>query len=164
MTDIQRQIESLVQVRTRFKIKICALALAAITFLLAPGDSAAQAPKPPLLLSPPQALASLYDNRLTLIDIRTPGEIARTGIAAGATALDWRKSNFIAEVEAALGGDRSKPVALICARGVRSSYAAQLLIENGFTAVADIREGMLGSGGGPGWIRRGLPVTGKPAK
>ena len=47
---------------------------------------------------------------------------------------------------------------------VQASAPAKLLIENGFTAVADIREGMLGSGGGPGWIRRGLPVTGKPAK
>lgn len=164
MTDIQRQIESLVQVRTSFKTKIGAPVLAAITFLLAAGQSAAQAPKPPLLLSPPQALANVNDNRLTLIDIRTPGEIARTGIAAGAKALDWRKSSFIAEVDSALGGDRSKPVALICAHGVRSSYAAKLLTENGFTAVADVREGMLGSGGGPGWIRRGLPVTGKPAK
>jgi len=49
-------------------------------------------------------------------------------------------------------------VALICAAGVRSSVARVLLEAEGFEHVLDIGEGMLGSGNGPGWLARGLPV------
>jgi rhodanese-related sulfurtransferase len=36
------------------------------------------------------------------------------------------------------------------------------LQEQGFTQVYNIKEGMVGSGGGPGWIKRGLPVEACP--
>lgn len=29
----------------------------------------------------------------------------------------------------------------------------------GFTQIIDVPEGMLGSGAGPGWLKRGLPVV-----
>jgi len=34
----------------------------------------------------------------------------------------------------------------------------KLLQDAGFTNVANVKEGMVGSSAGPDWIRRGLPV------
>jgi rhodanese-related sulfurtransferase len=58
-----------------------------------------------------------------------------------------------------LGGDKSKPVALICAQGVRSSRLSRTLRKGGYTNIIDVPEGMTGSYAGPGWIERGLPIT-----
>jgi rhodanese-related sulfurtransferase len=49
-------------------------------------------------------------------------------------------------------------VALICARGNRSIRAQQALRDAGFKRVLNIREGMLGSSYGRGWLKRGLPL------
>ena len=57
------------------------------------------------------------------------------------------------------GGDRSAPIALICARGVRSHHAANLLRQRGFKNIYDVNEGMLGNARGSGWLRQGLPTT-----
>ena len=94
-----------------------------------------------------------------LIDIRRPDEWAQTGVPQGAHALDMRGPDFLAELSAATGGDRDRPVALICARGVRSAALGARLAEAGYTRVLNVPEGMLGSGAGPGWIASGLPVT-----
>ena len=56
------------------------------------------------------------------------------------------------------GGDLSQPIAFICAAGVRSSYAQQLVERAGYTDVVNIREGMMGSPDGAGWLAKGLPV------
>lgn len=96
---------------------------------------------------------------ILLIDIRRPDEWAATGTAQGAERLDMRRDDFIAALDLIAKGDRSRPIALICARGVRSARTANLLVQNGFSNIIDIPEGMLGSAAGPGWIARGLPVT-----
>jgi rhodanese-related sulfurtransferase len=57
-----------------------------------------------------------------------------------------------------VGGDKNKPIALICHSGSRTSHAQKFLQSQGFTQVYNVREGMAGSAAGPGWIRRGLPV------
>ncbi|WP_299415423.1 rhodanese-like domain-containing protein [uncultured Sulfitobacter sp.] len=94
----------------------------------------------------------------TLIDIRRPDEWARTGVPDGAVPLDMRDPDFTRKM-LDLVPDKSAPVALICARGVRSRGLANRMQELGFTNVIDVPEGMLGSGAGPGWIASGLPVT-----
>jgi len=109
-------------------------------------------------LTAPQALAQVRAGAVTLIDLRRPDEWARSGVPEGAIPLDMRRADFIAALAAQLGG-RDRPVALICARGVRSRRVAAQLAEAGFSRVLDVREGMLGSGAGPGWVARGLPVT-----
>ena len=58
----------------------------------------------------------------------------------------------------AVGGDKSKPVALICASGTRSNRAHRFLESQGFTNLYDVREGMMGRGDAPGWLKRGLPT------
>jgi len=57
-----------------------------------------------------------------------------------------------------LGADRDRPIALICARGNRSTVASSALTQAGYTHVYNIREGMFGSPDGPGWLARGLPT------
>jgi rhodanese-related sulfurtransferase len=96
---------------------------------------------------------------LLLIDIRQPEEWAQTGSAKGATRLDMRSPGFLDALAALTGGDRSRPIALICASGGRSARTARALTEAGFTSVLDVSEGMLGSSAGPGWLARGLPVV-----
>lgn len=106
----------------------------------------------------PTAHKLAKDQKITLVDIRRPDEWAKTGSGESAVRIDMRRDDFIAELEKITGGDRSKPVALICARGVRSARMNNRLTQAGFTNIIDVPEGMLGSASGPGWIKRGLPL------
>ncbi len=109
-------------------------------------------------LSVAQAQASAVSGDVLLIDIRTPREWRATGIGRGAIPMDMRRDDFVAALDRLTGGDRSRPVALICARGVRSARLSNALTRAGFSNIIDVPEGMLGSAAGPGWIRAGLPV------
>ena len=109
-------------------------------------------------MSPGQAYAAAGAGEILLIDIRRPDEWARTGLGEGAIGIDMRREDFEDRLLAAVEGDKTRPVALICARGVRSRRLAGRLSAAGFTQVIDVPEGMLGSGAGPGWLRRNLPI------
>ncbi len=109
-------------------------------------------------LSVEDAYELALDGAITLVDIRRPDEWALTGVGEGATPLDMRRKDFLTELDKLVGADRAKPVALICARGVRSKWLSKQLANAGFTRVIDVPEGMLGSRAGPGWVRIGLPV------
>jgi rhodanese-related sulfurtransferase len=99
-----------------------------------------------------------------LIDIRTPREVSATGRPAGAVPVPLQgddmvfRNGFVADVAAAAGNDRARPVALIDANGKRAVFAAKLLASQGFSQVLVVGEGMLGSNLGPGWLARRLPV------
>lgn len=93
-----------------------------------------------------------------LIDIRRPDEWERTGIAEPAIPLDMRRKDFEAVLTDVIAKGGDKPVALICARGVRSFHMDKRLRKGGFTNIVDVPEGMLGSGAGPGYIKAGLPL------
>ncbi|WP_299663963.1 rhodanese-like domain-containing protein [uncultured Ruegeria sp.] len=95
---------------------------------------------------------------ILLVDIRTPREWRATGIGQGAQPLDMRREDFVQALAQLTDGNTSAPVALICARGVRSARLSNQLTKAGFTNVIDVPEGMLGSAAGPGWVRAGLPV------
>jgi rhodanese-related sulfurtransferase len=110
-------------------------------------------------LDPPTAHKLAGDGKIVLVDIRRPDEWASTGSGEHAVRLDLRRDDFIAELDKLLGGDRTAPLALICARGVRSARENNKLIAAGFTNVIDVPEGMLGNAKGPGWIKRGLPLN-----
>ena len=117
-------------------------------------------------LSAPDAYAQAQAGKLTLIDVRTPDEWRKTGVAQGALRINMAnaqgEAGFIRQVEAALGGNRNLPVGLIGLAGNRSANAQKVLRESGFTHVYNIKEGMLGGGAGPGWIARKLPVEACP--
>lgn len=111
------------------------------------------------ILSAPEAHAKAVAGEIILVDIRRPDEWESTGSGEGATRIDLRVDNFAARVQEAADGDLNAPVALICARGVRSARVSNQLIAAGFTNIIDVPEGMLGSAAGPGWLARGLPVV-----
>ena len=93
-----------------------------------------------------------------LIDVREPDEWAESGVARGAERINMRNSELGAKLEAALGGDRDAPVALICRTGARSQAVADAMARAGFTNVYSVGDGMFGSPRGPGWLKSGLPV------
>lgn len=116
------------------------------------------------IVSAPATLASVKNGEVTLVDVRSRREWRQTGIAKGAKTVTIHNRQgikaFVAEMMKAVGGDKSKPVALICAAGVRSARAERILAAAGFTNLQNVSEGMLGRpDAGPGWLKRGLPVT-----
>lgn len=110
-------------------------------------------------LSAPEAHAAATAGQILLIDIRRPDEWAATGSGEGAHRIDLRRDDFADALRALTGAQTDAPIALICARGVRSARTANRLAEAGFTNIIDVPEGMLGSAAGPGWIARGLPLV-----
>jgi rhodanese-related sulfurtransferase len=95
----------------------------------------------------------------TLIDVREPAEWADTGMPADAHGVSISSPDFIERVLAELGGDKSKPVAVICRSGARSGRAAAQLSAAGFTHVTNIGDGMAGNPNvGQGWLGSGLPL------
>ncbi len=130
--------------------------------LLAAGGAAVWAMQPEFEgdeLTPAEAHKAAIAGDVLLIDIRRPDEWAKTGVGEGAAPLDMRRDDFIAALTELAGGDTARPIALICARGVRSDRMSLRLEKAGFTRIIDVPEGMLGSRAGPGWLGRNLPVT-----
>lgn len=116
-------------------------------------------------LSPEEAAERAAAGELVLIDVRLPSEWATTGLPQGALAIALQdprtlaaRPDFVGDVLERLGGDRAREIALICATGVRSAFAARLLERHGFAAVHDVAEGTAGSEQGPGWLARALPT------
>jgi rhodanese-related sulfurtransferase len=135
--------------------------LALIILFTVPGSAGAEAVQK--LLSPDAALHMSQTGAVTIIDIRRPDEWRTTGIVPGAkkATIDFGRGTgrFLNRIKRLTNGDKSTPIALICAAGVRSKHAAALLRRHGYTAVADISEGMTGGVHGAGWIKRGLPIA-----
>lgn len=109
------------------------------------------------IMTPPEALSAAASGAILLVDIRRPDEWQSTGIAEPAVPIDLRDSDFIDQLRAARQSN-SQPIAVICARGVRSARMTRRLAEANIGPIIDIPEGMLGSNVGPGWLARGLPV------
>lgn len=107
------------------------------------------------------AHAAAGDGSAVLIDIRTPEEW-REGVPAGAALVSMHGPGFLDELDRLTGGDRDRPIALICATGGRSAWLAGQLEARGYTSVLDVAEGMHGSRAGRGWLASGLPVE-RPA-
>lgn len=115
------------------------------------------------ILSAPDAAAQAARGEAVIVDVRSPREWRKTGVPGGAKRVTIHNPDgvkaFLAEMLAAVGGDPTKPIALICASGVRSVRAQRILSANGFTNARNVSEGMQGRpDAGPGWLKRGLPV------
>lgn len=141
----------------RFRITLvgATLLLIASTASCSPRDAGLQ-------LSAPEAYQLQQAGELTLIDIRRPDEWRQTGIAQGATRLDMRQpggpQGFAQAVLQQVDGNHEAPIGIICRTGNRTTQMQDVLRKAGFTKVYNIKEGMVGSSAGPGWIRQGLPV------
>lgn len=114
------------------------------------------------VIDAPTALELQQAGTIAIIDIRRPSEWRDTGIPAEGRAITMHDPDgpmaFLEKILASVDGNKDAPIGLICASGVRSTWASNFLAQNGFTHVYNIKEGMLGRGRSPGWIKRGHPV------
>lgn len=140
-----------------FARMLCVILFAAIYLALHPTSSWAGHK-----LSALQAHAGAKAGKLVLIDVRSPREWKQTGVPQRAKLVTIHHprgaKGFLEDILKAAGGDKSRPIALICAQGVRSSRGKRFLEARGFTNVHDVSEGMLGRGSQPGWLARRLPT------
>lgn len=109
-------------------------------------------------LSAPEAYQRAQAGQLRIVDIRRPEEWRQTGVAQGAARIDMRRPDFAQAVLQAVNGNPDAPIGIICRTGNRTTQIQKAMRDAGFTQVYNIREGMAGSGAGPGWLRRQLPV------
>ena len=144
MLDVQHSVE--------FPMRACVLVVGLLYL------SAAQASAD---LSAVNAAKAAAEGKVTLVDIRTPGEWRETGYPKGAKRLNLQvgETAFREQLLAMVNGDKDAPVALICRTGNRTTAAQRSLQNAGFTRVFNVKEGMAGSAAGPGWLKQGLPVT-----
>jgi rhodanese-related sulfurtransferase len=85
----------------------------------------------------------------TILDVRTPEEWAE-GTLKDAVKIDYQGNNFETEIERL---DKNAPVYVYCKRGGRSSSAADILKEKGFTKVYNL------DGGITSWQENGFEVV-----
>ncbi len=109
-------------------------------------------------MTPDVAYNAAIAGEIVLIDVRRPEEWAETGVPDVALLADMTNQNFIPTILAIRDQNPDVPLAFICRTGNRSGYVSQQLYKAGMTNVVDVVEGMAGSGVGPGWATRGLPV------
>lgn len=93
--------------------------------------------------------AKVESGKGIILDVRTPGEVAQ-GYIANAVIIDIYDQNFIAELNKL---PKDKEVYVYCASGVRSVQAAEILQQNGFTQIYNLREGLMD------WQRSGYPLV-----
>ena len=125
------------------------------------------------LIDPRQTYATLQENKNAVyIDVRTAGEFAN-GHVPGAVNIPVMSPdpasrrmtpnpNFLAAVEAACSKD--KTIICGCQMGGRSQYAAEILVQAGFSDVSNMVGGFggamdaMGRLSSPGWLQSDLPV------
>ena len=93
-----------------------------------------------------EKLAAMAD--LQVVDVRRPGEYGNGHVPRALNA----PLATLDRVAAELPFEKNKPTAVICAGGYRSSAAASLLEQFGFTNLLNV------SGGTGAWINAGYPV------
>jgi rhodanese-related sulfurtransferase len=87
-----------------------------------------------------EAEALVRDNRVSVLDVRTPEEYSSLGHIPGAILLPV---DLIASAPATLP-ESGKPLLVCCEHGVRSAFAAGFLARAGFEGVLDLAGGMAG--------------------
>ena len=99
-------------------------------------------------LAPAQFKSQVEALRGLVLDVRTPGEVAK-GKLAGASVIDFNAPKFEQKVSLIA---RDKPVFVYCRSGGRSGQAVALMTKLGFSKVYNL------SGGITAWTAAGLPV------
>lgn len=137
-----------------------AVLLSALAILIAATLATAEPTAAGDILTAPEAYQRAKAGEIILIDVRSAREWRQTGVPAGAKQVTIHQGaqGFLDGILKVTGGDRTKPIALICARGNRSARARRFLEASGFTQVHDVSEGMIGRGRAPGWLARKMPT------
>ena len=135
-------------------LAVCALALLAA--VAAPASTAAGEAS----MTAKRAHAETAAASRMLIDVRSPQEWRASGLPQGARTVTIHQPGtaFLDAILAAVGGDKDRPIALICASGARSARARSFLKAQGFTDVANVAGGLFGAPDAAGWVNSGLPL------
>ena len=112
----------------------------------------------------------LEENPKTVVlDVRTNDELNTAGkinaedlgsktynVVVSPDLRNWQSTdpNFVENVKKQI--DKDIPILISCAAGGRSSIAANLLEQEGYTAM-NLSDGFSGNGQDPGWKNAGLP-------
>ncbi len=110
-----------------------------------------------------EAWNRLQNGEIMVVDIRRPEEWLQTGSPRNSLRLSFEQhpegaDGFLRDLNLALDGDKTKPLAIICRTGNRTKFLLPFLHANGFSGAMAIPEGMAGSSHGKGWLRNDLPV------
>jgi len=81
-------------------------------------------------------MIAIYQN-LQIVDVRQNAEVA-DGMIDGAVHMDISKPAFYEQIETL---DKNRPVLVYCAAGGRSKTAQEIMQENGFTEVHNLKRG-----------------------
>ncbi len=102
-----------------------------------------------LNLSVEEFKQKVEQDSVQLLDVRTEREV-KAGMIQGAVAIDYFSPDFL---ERASTFDKSKPLYVYCASGVRSSKAIAKLKNQGFVMLYNL------SGGFNTWKQRGYDIS-----
>jgi rhodanese-related sulfurtransferase len=110
------------------------------------------------VISPVAAHTAQAHNSTILIDVREPYEVRDGGPVGAAANLSYRldgsrDAQFIAEITKIVHQNYDSNITLICATGVRSAAARDLLSKHGFGNVKSL------IGGFVAWQRNRLPTV-----
>src|SRR6056297_2018836 len=89
-------------------------------------------------LGPAEMADKMKSEPGTILDVRTPQETAE-GVIEGAVLMDFYEDDFAQSFQKL---DKEKPVYVYCAKGGRSSNAAEMMVEAGFVKVYNLDGGM----------------------
>jgi rhodanese-related sulfurtransferase len=92
------------------------------------------------------------ENKYTLIDLRTPGEISSKGKIKGALEIDFLAKDSELEIGKL---DKKRPYLVYCAGGGRSSDCAELMQKEGFKEVINLEKGF------EDWKKKGFEIERK---
>ncbi len=104
-------------------------------------------PPPYAVLGPQEVSDKLQNSKPLVIDVLEPYEYAQGAIKGSKNIPLGQLSGRLAQL-----GAKEREIIVVCASGSRSSSAANLLVQEGFTNVANMSGGMMG------WQRARLPV------
>jgi rhodanese-related sulfurtransferase len=122
-----------------------------------PGARTDGAPSPGTITAVAAYTAAVHGDT-ALIDVREPDEIQRGAPDRTAARITYRldrtrDAQFVDQTLLAVADNRSASVTLVCASGVRSAAARDLLLRHGFTDVKSL------DGGFQAWRASRLPST-----
>ncbi len=104
-------------------------------------------------LSVEDAHSQAQKGKITLIDIRTPGEWQKTGTPEHAEMVQLQRDDFVETIINKSKANPNIPIALICRSGGRSTRAIKILESAGLSGVYNVKEGSLG------WQAKELPMS-----
>lgn len=82
----------------------------------------------------------MAEDNVVILDVRTPGETAQ-GTIEGAKLIDYRNPDFKQKIAKL---DKDKTYLIYCRSGGRSSSAAKLMQELGFSKIYELKNGYSG--------------------